>query len=227
VRDLRKFRNKLTLELDNRQIAFLFAGLLAVLAIVFALGIVVGKGLSRLDSDKAASAGAQAPIDIPAPKQIVADPIEVKHDDLPKGPVELTPSPGDPTINVLNQPPPTQGKVSSSFPLPTETPKAAQTSPPAPTPAIAPPPSEPPSAPKGGGWTVQLSAHQAEAEALARQKGFLSKGIQAYIVKATIAGKGTWYRVRVGQFSTKQGAQQYAEALAAKEGITPFVIPVQ
>ena len=232
MRDLRKFRNKLTLELDNRQIAFLFAGLLAVLAVVFALGIVVGKGLSRMDVQKAASSGASSTFDMPAPKQIVANPIEIKEADLPKGPVELTPSPGTETINILNAtPPPTPpapAPTSIPTPLPTPpppTPKpaTAPTPPPAPIPAA----EETPAPPKGAGWTVQLSAHPNEAEALAKQKQWLAKGVQAYIVKATLPGKGVWYRVRVGQFATKAGAQQYGDALAAKEGIKPFITPTQ
>lgn len=221
MRDLRKFRNKLTLELDNRQIAFLFTGLLAVLAIVFALGVVVGKGLTGIESSASSSPGNY---DMPTPKQILAEPIEVTEQDIPKGPVEMAPGPGMQTVDVLNATP--TPSIISSLPLPTETPKPVATPPPSPV-SSTPPPAEVDSGPpKGPGWTVQISAYPNEEEALSKQKMYKTKGVQAYIVKAAIPGKGVWYRLRVGQFSTKQGAQQYADALAAKEGIKPFVTPL-
>jgi cell division septation protein DedD len=73
---------------------------------------------------------------------------------------------------------------------------------------------------------VQLSSHPDEAEALAKQKSWVAKGVQAYILKADLGSKGMWYRVRVGKFAAKSGADQYAAALAAKEGIKPFVSPI-
>lgn len=218
MRDLRKFRNKTTLELDNRQIAFIFSGLLAILVIVFALGVVVGKGLGRISAMEGSAEGAA-----PTPETIVAEGLTVTGSDIGATPATPTDS-GTLVIPVTGSPTP-----ASALPLPTSAgigtgpvaPPAGATPPPAPI-----EPAGPPEPPTGKGWTVQLSAHSEEAEAKARQQSWIGKGVQAYIVKADLGAKGTWYRLRVGKFANKSGADQYAAALAAKEGIKPYVTTI-
>jgi cell division protein FtsN len=46
------------------------------------------------------------------------------------------------------------------------------------------------------------------AEASAFAAALERKGFKPFIVSATIQGKGTWYRVRMGRFSTEILAQQ-------------------
>lgn len=222
MRDLRKFRNKITLELDNRQIAFIFSGLLAILVIVFALGVVVGKGLGRISAMEGSAEGVA-----PTPETIVAEGLTVTGSDIGVTPA-ATPDSGTLVIPVTGSP-----TSASALPLPTgeSLPKSPVSPGPVGTPAVAPPPApvEPtgaPEPPTGKGWTVQLSAHSDEAEAKSRQQSWIAKGVQAYIVKADLGAKGTWYRLRVGKFANKSGADQYAAALAAKEGIKPYVTTI-
>jgi cell division protein FtsN len=40
---------------------------------------------------------------------------------------------------------------------------------------------------------------------------------------AEIAGKGTWYRVRVGSFETKDAAERYRKDLARETGVQGYV----
>ncbi len=212
MRDLRKFRNKLTIELDNRQIAFLFTGVLAVLAVVFALGVVVGKGLGQMQ-------GTQTVIkDTPAPNMPTPEPI----DTLPASAAEITvdmpiPEPGP--VNLLDEPTPAP-------PEPTPVPAPEET--PAPTPIPQPKSSatSAPTPPEKGGWTVQLSSHKSPEEATSRQQKWLGKGIKAYVVKTDLGSKGVWYRVRVGKFNSKSGALEFAGAIGKKENIKPFVAPL-
>ncbi|MBZ0274478.1 SPOR domain-containing protein [bacterium] len=211
MRDLRKFRNKLTFELDNRQIAFLLAGLIAVMAIVFALGIVVGKGLTRMDG------GEELMADVREPTEVEPAPFVVTEQDLEGGSMD-TGEPAEP-VNLLDKP---GSPVGTPMPVADEPPPAYEApSPPPPPSAVA--AGSAPTPPTGGGWTVQLSAHPNEAEAKGKQSAYVKKGIEAYIVRADIPGKGVWYRVRVGQFSTREGAQQYANAIREREQVEPYI----
>ncbi|MCB1154142.1 MAG: SPOR domain-containing protein [Deltaproteobacteria bacterium] len=217
MRDLRKFRNKLTLELDNRQIVFLFAGLVAVLAIVFALGVVVGKGLTQIEhEEKRAAMAERNDMDFVVDEsgQLDAAGLRVTSEDLAATPaptgydeIELVPSAGS---GAAETPPPTAEEI-----LKTATAPAAPA-----MPAVMPTP------PGSGGWTVQLSAHENEAEAKEKQRQYVAKGIQAYIVRADLGSKGVWYRVRVGAFKDRNGAVQYANAIAENESIAPFIAEI-
>ena len=218
MRDLRKFRNKLTIELDNRQIAFLFTGVLAVLAIVFALGVVVGKGLGQMQGPKATTAMNVTPApgpDVPPPAPLEAD--AALPEENPTDKAAAAPGP----VNLLDEATPAAPEA-TPVPTPEPTPEPVK------EPEIPklPKASSVPTPPQGGGWTVQLSAHQNESEAAARQQKWLSKGIKAFVVKTDLGSKGVWYRVRVGKFATKAGAQEFASAIGEKENIKPFVAPL-
>ncbi len=60
-----------------------------------------------------------------------------------------------------------------------------------------------------GSWTLQLSAYQDKAEADRFAAGLRDKGYAPYIIEAVIPGKGTWYRVRMGRFASKDAASRY------------------
>ena len=60
-----------------------------------------------------------------------------------------------------------------------------------------------------GAWTLQLSAYQDRAEADRFAAGLRDKGYAPFIVEASIPGKGTWYRVRMGRFANKDAATRY------------------
>ncbi|MBO0719555.1 MAG: SPOR domain-containing protein [Blastocatellia bacterium] len=62
-------------------------------------------------------------------------------------------------------------------------------------------------------YTVQLEATQALDLALEKLKGFKGQGLDAYIVKTEVQGKGTFYRIRVGNFPTKADASKYGAEL--------------
>lgn len=62
-------------------------------------------------------------------------------------------------------------------------------------------------------YTVQLEATQALDIALEKLKGFKGQGLDAYIVKTEVQGKGTFYRIRVGNFPTKADASKYGTEL--------------
>ena len=64
-----------------------------------------------------------------------------------------------------------------------------------------------------GKYTVQLGSFQSIDAAYTLEKKLQSKGYPCFVIKAAIPKKGTWYRVRVGTFKTKEKAVAYAEQL--------------
>jgi SPOR domain len=62
-------------------------------------------------------------------------------------------------------------------------------------------------------YTVQLEATPELEIALEKVKGFRGQGLDAYIVKIDVEGKGTFYRIRVGIFPTQADARKYAADL--------------
>ncbi|NNC16159.1 SPOR domain-containing protein [Corallococcus exiguus] len=73
-------------------------------------------------------------------------------------------------------------------------------------------PAEPPrpsEAVKGGAFTLQLSAFQSRQDADRFAARLRDKGYAPYILTAEVSGKGTWYRVRMGSFASKEAAGRY------------------
>ena len=72
-------------------------------------------------------------------------------------------------------------------------------------------------------YTVQIASYPDRALAEESMKGMKKKGYAAFVVSSELADKGTWYRVRLGSFSSKAAAEKLAKELQAKEGVTPFI----
>ncbi len=203
-------REKFELSLDGRQVASIVVGALVVLGVVFVLGLNVGKQLAVRQVAAGRAGDLEALDRAPTPPPSKPEPLTF-HDRLTKE----TPAP----------PPP---------PEPTARP-APPPAPPAPQQAVAPPaapePAAPPVAPaqpaaKPGAlkpWTVQLAASEerSEAERLATRFSSLNPRIE----EAVIAGKGRFYRVRVGSFDTKEAAQRYLRDVARETGAKGIVTP--
>ncbi|MBI4525103.1 MAG: SPOR domain-containing protein [Deltaproteobacteria bacterium] len=72
-------------------------------------------------------------------------------------------------------------------------------------------------------WKVQVNAYPNETDANNLAKKLTEKGYAAYVVSTNFKGK-TWYRVRVGQFATREEAKQLQETLHRKENLTNAII---
>lgn len=85
----------------------------------------------------------------------------------------------------------------------------------------------PPSVAAGhdGGYQLQVSSFRTQPEANQFSDQLRARGHKAYVVEAHVAGRGTWYRVRVGPFPTQHAAIAYRSAFEAKEHVVPFVVP--
>ena len=101
--------------------------------------------------------------------------------------------------------------IPATLPGPAELPKVAARPP-------APPAATPPPAPVAGGWSVvaDLTRNREEAEALQRQ--LRGHGYDAAVVRVARDGD-TWYRVRVGRFSSSAQAEEVRQRLREHEGV--------
>lgn len=247
MRDSHRLKEKYELSLDNRQIVSFTVASLVVLGGVFMLGVVVGKKLSAetaaiaqqptdllgqldrkteaLENMKAdAALTFQDELTRKSPSSVIEAPIVVK-------PVEPTPkpvvAPPSPRIEAASVPEVAIAPRPLSLP---ETPKVdsvatrtvdggglkeafgkVQAQRP-PTETVA-----------DGSWTVQLSAYQDKTEADRFAAGLRDKGYAPFIVEATIPGKGTWYRVRMGRFGTREAASRYMEDFRRETSMNAIV----
>ena len=60
-----------------------------------------------------------------------------------------------------------------------------------------------------GGFQLQVSSFRTHDEGEAFAKQLRDRGHKAYVSEANVAGRGTWFRVRIGPFATQHQAAQY------------------
>jgi CHAT domain-containing protein/Tfp pilus assembly protein PilF len=73
-------------------------------------------------------------------------------------------------------------------------------------------------------YTVQFEATPQFEAAQEKVKGFRTRGLNAYIVKSEVKGKGTFFRVRAGNFPTQTEAQKYGADLQEKGVVSDFFV---
>ena len=62
-------------------------------------------------------------------------------------------------------------------------------------------------------YTIQLGSFTQKEKAYALKNKLKKEGLVARVSERVLNGKGTWYRVRMGSFSTPEEAQQWVENL--------------
>ena len=75
----------------------------------------------------------------------------------------------------------------------------------------------------GGAFTLQLSAFQTREEADRFAGRLRDRGYAPYIVAAEVANKGTWYRVRMGSFPSRDAAARYLSDFKRETQLDAFV----
>jgi cell division septation protein DedD len=80
-----------------------------------------------------------------------------------------------------------------------------------------------PTAGPQGEYTVQIGAFQKEEEARRIVNDLKARGYPAFIKAIEVPGKGIWYRVRIGRFSSREIARVYAVNLKNVEPSLKFV----
>jgi cell division septation protein DedD len=218
-------RERFDLSLDGRQIASVVVGAIVVLAVVFVLGLNVGKQLARSEVRPPSSGGdALAALDQAPPGPGVREEALTYHDRLVKERPAAAPA-------VPAVPPEAAPQPPAAVAPPAAAPIAPPAAEPAPEPAARPAAAEPPPAPPAdsaeravpaGEWCVQVGASndRSESERIAARFERFAPRIETALVQ----GK-TWYRVRVGAFATKSAAEKYLKDLSRETGAKGYVTP--
>ena len=74
-----------------------------------------------------------------------------------------------------------------------------------------------------GKYTVNVGSFREMVRAERLRKKLEKKGYKAFVAKAAIPKKGTWYRVSVGRFPSRVEAEAFSRALKEKDGLGSFV----
>jgi septal ring-binding cell division protein DamX len=208
------------IQLNGKQLVFLFMAATVVSVVIFLFGVLVGRGVraERLAMvDPAVTAPADTTPQQPAPTPTPA----------PAGsdPTAAAPPPAVDDLSYFNRldkpsPAPEQLKAPPSRATP-DVPEHPAPAPPKPAAAPAPAAVAGANDPGERPWAVQVTALNVRTEAEAVAKQLSSKGYEAYVV-LPIDGT-TMYRVRVGKFKTQREAEPLKARLEKEEQLKPWI----
>lgn len=224
------------IQLNGKQLVFLFMAATVVSVVIFLCGVMVGRGVRAERGPASVEASVESPVrgdDAPPPAPLGSEspaagggapgvPPEVPADPGPDFEQERltaakpvqdtlrdTPSPGPaPERRAAAE------KPERSAP-PREEPERARTDEPASRAAR--------NVSASDGFAVQLAALRDRREADAIVKRLAAKGYPAY-VQNPLAGKPPVYRVQVGRYPTRDEAEKIAARLKSEEQFSPWII---
>jgi hypothetical protein len=77
---------------------------------------------------------------------------------------------------------------------------------------------------QGATYTVQIKASPTRAEAEEEVRQLKAQKVSAYIVKSDVPGKGVFYRVRAGVFTTRNDANRFGADLQQRGVVSDFFV---
>jgi cell division septation protein DedD len=237
------------IQLNGKQLVFLFMAATVVSVVIFLCGVLVGRGVRAERGSEAGGAEVSAPAE-PAPRQTASSATPA-----PAGSDPTTAAAAPPVVDDLSYPNRLQG--TNPPPETLKAPEKSVAAPPATRPAAAaraatPRPEKEPvraAAPEGipsqvgipspeggpgkdaapvgaqqgaGGYAVQIAALNIRSEADAIAKRLAAKGYAAYVLNPA-AGTPQIYRVRIGKFGSRREAETIATKLEKEEQFKPWV----
>jgi DedD protein len=234
------------IQLNGKQLVFLFMAATVVAVVIFLCGVMVGRGVptraaAPADGPQQAALDPTAPLGVPAADlggpatQGVATengPVTAQETltyptllEDPNPPAEtLAPSPDPPpapapSVAARAEAPKPAAKPAAPKPA-SAAPKPVTAAPkPAPVPVPAPQPTAAALAePRGNGFVVQVAAVRKRAEADTIARRLSGKGYPAFVTTA-----GANFRVRVGKFDDRRQAELTAGRLEREEQFKPWI----
>lgn len=223
-----KIEDQLIIKFDHGRLVLASIGAALFIALVFLMGVLVGKALwshqpgsivaARVeqarpplvsDEPRVGASRLDFYADVKRPADEVAVPSEMKSRVLEEKP---SPTPVVPTV-----PPPT-------LPVPTAPDQTASLgnvgeSPAEPTPTVAPRAA----APAKSGFAVQVESYQEKGKAESAKKKLASKGVTTEISLSQVNGVN-WYRLQAGGFSTREAAEKYYREVLKPKGLKGYII---
>lgn len=189
------------IQLNGKQLVFLFMAVVVASVVIFLLGVLVGRGVRAERGPVEALAqpavtGTEASVAAPAPG---GAPASVAKEDL-----------SYPNRLASNTPPPET--------LPT--PRADAPQEPAPAAPIA---RITPRSSETSGFAIQVAALRQRGEAESVARNLTTKGYPAYVMNPD-AGAPAVFRVRVGKFKDRREAESIAARLQKEEQFRPWIV---
>jgi cell division septation protein DedD len=215
------------IQLNGKQLVFLFMAVTVVSVVIFLCGVLVGRGF-RGETTLAATEGAVT--DLAAADVIPPPPAAAPG-------TTATPTTEGETLTYAERlasgtpPAETVRPAAAAAPRREESPPVAK-KPPAPAPAASAPPPAPasgasgavaPAEPSGPGFAIQVAALRERGEADAVANRLIGKGYTAYVM-APPPGSPAVYRVRVGKFRERREADEVATRLQEEEQFKPWIV---
>jgi cell division septation protein DedD len=205
------------IQLNGKQLVFLFMAATVVSVVIFLCGVMVGRGVRT----SLPTANAFGPTTTEAAAPAAAEPVSA-------GPAaEAPPVPGEGGYHgALTAERPTDEKLAAApaareeRAAPEEKPAERPAPPSEPTRAAAPAP--PASVTSGDGFVVQVAALRDRTEADALVRRLSGKGYSAFVVNP-VPGKPPVYKVQVGRFADRGEATRISARLKAEEQFSPWV----
>ena len=230
------------IQLNGKQLVFLFMAATVVSVVIFLCGVLVGRGVRAERGELAQNA------DTSATSMEVA-PGPAAGTTQPPASSTVSGAPGQPPTPVdeltyfdrLEKTTPTPEKLRPAAeresakaaperpapekiekPVPPPPRPAPQPAASAPAPAAAARTTDAAASSNPQGWAVQVAALNVRSEADAMAKRLSSKGYSAYVVSPT-SSTPAMFRVRIGTFKTKREAEAMAATLQTAEQFKPWV----
>jgi len=205
------------IQLNGKQLVFLFMAATVVSVVIFLCGVLVGRGVrsERLSSvDTSAAAIAPDPTATPPPAPSTTPPQAVGE----------PPAPADETLSYYdrlqkNDTPPEKLKSPNPTPAPERSSPSATPSAQNNTRDLTSTSSEPP----GPGFAVQVAAYRDRKEADTLVKKLIGKGYPAFVMAPVKGAPMPVYRVRVGKYKDHREADAVSNRLKTEEQFNPWI----
>ena len=235
------------IQLNGKQLIFLFMAVTVVSVVIFLFGVLVGRGVrqgadapevvsNEIAPDSAAAAPAKTPpapagTGSPAPAAPPAEELSYAERLLRDTPPQETLKPPAAAQDTPSPAPVVQEPVAQKPVAPPLPPPASRT-PPAVTPAAAaatpapttskPAPAAAPTAsdPSGPGFAVQVAAYRDRRDADTLAKQLAAKGYPAFVMDPVKGTSTALFRVRVGKYKTLKDAEAVEARLQSSEQLT-------
>lgn len=207
------------IQLNGKQLVFLFMAATVVSVVIFLCGVLVGRGVRAergLVAD--ASAGSVSADSTPPQAAAAPEPTSAGSD-----PTTAAPPPAVDDLTYFDR---LEGPNAPDEQLKATSPEAV--APPAAVAPAAPPKGKDAAAPEaiaeppGEGYVVQIAALNVRSEAEEIARRLSSKGYAAYVLPPA-SGTPRVFRVRVGKFGTRREAEAVAAKLQKEEQFKPWI----
>jgi cell division septation protein DedD len=212
---------------DNRHVVSGCIAAVVVVGAVFVLGVLVGKKVATDQratraQDLLSALDDKAAIERPVTPQLTFQEELTKKLPEPAAKPASLPAPAE--IVTHAETAPADVKVETLAPVqrePARRPEVAEDKRTSPKRAVK---LEPKAA---SGFTLQLSSTQRRVDADRFAARLREKGYAPLVNEAQVPGRGTWYRVRLGSFSSREGAARFLGDFKRETQLDAFVTAVQ